>query len=136
MFHLLLHNAANLEGARLAHNNALRTPMDHGVFVALGSDILPIGPMVGIYAAVTRKGMSGEVYGAEEKLTMEEAIRGYTAYGAHFTWEENFKGTLEPGMIADMVVLSDDLLTIDPEKILDVQVEMTVVDGKVLFERS
>ena len=81
--------AANLEGARLAHNNALRSPMDHGVFMALGSDILPSGPMVGIYAAVTRKGMSGEVYGAEETLTMEEAIRGYTAYGAHFTCEED-----------------------------------------------
>lgn len=92
--------------------------------------------MVGIYAAVTRKGMSGKVYGAEEKLTMEEAIRGYTAYGAHFTWEENVKGTLEPGMLADMIVLSEDLLAIDPENILDVQVEMTVVDGKVLFERS
>ncbi len=128
--------AANLEDARLAHNNALRSPMDHGVFVALGSDILPIGPMVGIYAAVTRKGMSGKVYGAEEKLTMEEAIRGYTAYGAYFTWEEDTKGTLAPGMLADMIVLSEDLLTIDPEKILDVQVEMTVVDGKVLFERN
>ena len=104
--------------------------------IPYGRDILPIGPMVGIYAAVTRKGMSGKVYGGEEKLTMEEAIRGYTAYGAHFTWEEDVKGTLEPGMLADMIVLSEDLLAIDPENILDVQVEMTVVDGKVLFERS
>ena len=128
--------AANLDGARLAHNNALRTPMDHGVFVALGSDILPIGPMVGIYAAVTRKGVSGEVYGAEERITMEEAIQGYTTKGAYFTWEENIKGTLEPGMLADVIVLSDDLLTIDPEKILDVRVEMTVVNGKVLYESN
>ena len=67
---------------------------------------------------------------------MEEAIRGYTAYGAYFTWEEDTKGTLAPGMLADMIVLSEDLLTIDLEKILDVQVEMTVVDGKVLFERN
>ncbi|MGH9337817.1 MAG: amidohydrolase, partial [Vicinamibacteria bacterium] len=126
----------NLEGDHLQHNNALRTPMDHGIFVALGSDILPIGPMVGLYAAVTRKGVSGEVYGAEERITTEEAIRGYTAKGAFLTREENVKGTLEPGKLADIIVLSDDLLAIDPEKILDVEVLMTIVNGKVVYERS
>jgi hypothetical protein len=128
--------AANLEGDRLQHNNPLRTPMKHGIFVALGSDVLPIGPMVGLYAAVTRKGMSGEVYGAEEKITMEEAIRGYTARAAYLTREENVKGTLEPGKLADIIVLSDDLTTIDPEKILDVEVQMTIVGGNVVYERS
>ena len=127
--------AANLDGERLAHNNPLRTPMDHGVFVALGSDILPIGPMVGLYAAVTRKGMSGEVYGAEEALTIEEAIRGYTRNGAFLAFEEATKGTIEPGMLADMVVLSDDLLTIDPERILDVEVEMTILGGRIVVDR-
>jgi predicted amidohydrolase YtcJ len=128
--------AANLDGERLQHNNPLRTPMDHGIFVALGSDILPIGPMVGLYASVTRKGMSGEVYGPAEKITMEEAITGYTAKAAYLTREEDIKGTLEPGKLADIIVLSDDLLTIDPEKILDVQVLMTIVDGRVVYERS
>jgi predicted amidohydrolase YtcJ len=127
--------AANLEGERLAHNNPLRTPMDHGVFVALGSDILPIGPMTGLYAAVTRKGMSGAVHGPEERLTMEEAIRGYTANGAFLTFEEDLKGRLKPGMLADLVVLSDDLLTIDPERIMDVAVDLTVLGGKVVYER-
>lgn len=127
---------ANLDGDRLAHNNPVRLPMDRGIFMALGSDILPIDPRVGLYAAVTRKGMSGEVYGADEALTMAEAIRGYTANAAWLTFEEDTKGTLEPGMLADMVVLAEDLLTIDPERIMDVAVDMTIVGGRVLYERA
>ena len=127
--------AANLDEERLAHSNPLRTPMDHGVFVAIGSDILPIGPMVGLYAAVTRRGMSGAVYGEDEQLTMEEAIRAYTEYGAYLTFEEGLKGTLEPGKLADLVVLSDDLLTIDPEDILDVDVEIVVLGGRIVVDR-
>jgi hypothetical protein len=91
--------------------------------------------MVGLYAAVTRKGVSGEVYGPEEALTIEEAIAGYTRNGAYITFEEDLKGTIEPGKLADMIVLSDDLLTIDPERILDVQVEKTILGGRVVFER-
>jgi predicted amidohydrolase YtcJ len=125
----------NLQEVHAAHNNPLRSPMDHGVFVALSSDILPIGPMVGIYAAVTRKGVSGTVYAPEERLTMQEAIIGYTRNGAYISFEEDIKGTIEPGKLADMIVLSDDLLTIDPERILDVTVEKTIVGGRVLFER-
>ncbi|HBD99981.1 MAG TPA: hydrolase [Gemmatimonadetes bacterium] len=127
--------AANLDGERLAHNNPLKIPMDYGIFMAISSDILPIGPMVGLYAAVTRKGMSGEVYGPDERLTIEEAIRGYTRNAAWLTFEEDTKGTLEPGMLADMVVLSEDLLTIDPERIMGVEVDMTIVGGQVLYER-
>jgi predicted amidohydrolase YtcJ len=118
-----------------AHNNPLRSPMDHGVFVALSSDILPIGPMVGLYASVTRKGQSGAVYGPDEAISIEEAIIGYTRNGAHITFEEDIKGSIEPGKLADMVVLSDDLLTIDPERILDVKVEQTILGGRVVFER-
>ncbi len=127
---------AYLDGDRLDHNNPVRTPMDHGIFVALGSDILPIDPLVGLYATVTRKGMSGAVYGPAEALSVEEAIRGYTARGAWLTFEESTKGTLEPGMLADMVVLSEDLLSIDPEGIMDVHVDMTIVGGAVLYERA
>jgi len=125
----------NLQEEHAAHNNPLRSPMDHGVFVALSSDLLPIGPMVGIYAAVTRKGASGAVFAPKERLTMDEAIVGYTRNGAYITFEEDIKGTLEPGMLADMIVLSDDLLAIDPERILDVVVEKTIVSGRVVFER-
>ena len=122
-----------LDGDRLQHNNPLRTPMDHGVHVAISSDILPIGPMVGIYAAVTRKGMSGNVYGADEALTVMEALRGYTLYGAYLTFEEDEKGSLEPGKLADMIVLDQDILTIDPDHIMDIRVEQTWLGGKLVY---
>jgi predicted amidohydrolase YtcJ len=125
----------NLDGWRLQHNNPLRSPMDHGITVAISSDILPIGPMVGIYAAVTRKGMTGNVYGQEEAITREEAIRAYTASGAFLNFEEDMKGSLQSGKFADMIVLSDDILTVDEEKIMDILVEQTYVDGKLVYSR-
>ena len=128
--------ATYLEGWRLQHNNPIRSPMDHGITVAISSDILPIGPMVGLYAAVTRKGMTGTVYGPDEAITMEEAIRGYTLTGAYLNFEEDIKGSLEPGKLADMIVLSEDLLTIDPDRIMEVEVEQTYVDGKLVFDRD
>jgi hypothetical protein len=127
--------AENLDGWRLQHNNPLRSPMDHGITVAISSDILPIGPLVGLYAAVTRKGMSGQVYGPDEAITMEEAIRGYTILGAYLNREEAVKGSLEPGKFADMIVLSDDLLTIDPEQIMDVAIEQTWVNGELVYQQ-
>ena len=127
--------AANLDGWRLDHNNPLRSPMDHGITVAISSDILPIGPMVGLYAAVTRKGMSGQVYGPDETITIKEAIRAYTLTGAYLNFEEEVKGSLEPGKFADMIVLSNDILTIDPERIMDIEVEQTYVNGKLVYEK-
>jgi predicted amidohydrolase YtcJ len=126
----------NLDGYRLEHNNPLRTPLNHGIFMALSADVLPIGPMVGLYAAVTRKGMSGSVFAPDERLTMAEAIRGYTRNGAWLTFDEKIKGTLEPGKLADMAVLAEDVLTIDPERLKDVKVDMTVVGGTVVYERK
>ena len=128
--------AENLDGWRLQHNNPLRSPMDHGITVAISSDILPIGPMVGIYAATTRKGMTGTVYGPDEIISREEAIRAYTATGAFLNREEDLKGSLEPGKFADMIVLSDDILTVPEDQIMDIEVEQTYVDGKLVFNRE
>jgi predicted amidohydrolase YtcJ len=126
-----------LEGNRLATNNALTTPIKkYGLFMAFGSDNLPIGPMVGLYAAVTRKGESGKVYGAGEAVSIKDAITMYTRSGAFLTREEKIKGTLEVGKLADMIVLPADLLSISPDKILDMKVDMTIVGGKVLYERA
>ena len=125
-----------LGGERLRHNNPLRTPMSHGVHVAISSDILPIGPMVGIYAAVTRKGMSGEVHGPEEALSVMEAIRAYTLFAAFLTFDDHRLGSIEPGKLADLVVLDRDILTTDPAEILDTQVEQTWLGGRLVYERA
>ena len=106
-----------LEGQRLASNNA-------------------IGPMVGLYAAVTRKGESGKVYGPEEAVGIKEAITMYTRNGAFLTREEKLKGTLEPGKLADMIVLPDDPLSMPADKLLGLKVDMTIVGGRILYERT
>ena len=127
---------AALEGERLATNNSIATPIRHGIYMAFGSDNLPIGPMVGLYAAVTRKGESGKVYGPQEAVSMKEAITMYTRNGAYLTREENIKGSLEPGKLADMIVLPEDPLGVAPEKLLSLNVDMTIVGGRVLYDRA
>jgi predicted amidohydrolase YtcJ len=104
--------------------------------MAFGSDNLPIGPFVGLYAAVTRKGESGKAYGPEEAVSMKDAIKMYTRNGAFLTREEKIKGTLEPGKLADMIVLPEDLLAVPPEKLLAMKVDMTIVGGRILYDRN
>lgn len=124
-----------LDDWRLAHNNAVATPVKKfGLFMAFGSDNLPVGPLVGLYAAITRKGPSGVVHGAEEAVSRAEAIRMYTANGAYLSWEESQKGTLEPGKLADMIVLPFDPLTAPPEALLKGKVDMTFVGGKLVYD--
>jgi predicted amidohydrolase YtcJ len=126
-----------LEGNRLATNNSISTPVKkYGLFMAFGSDNLPIGPFVGLYAAVTRKGESGKAYGAEEAVSMREALTMYTRNGAFLTREEKIKGTLEAGKLADMIVLPEDLLNVPPDKLLSMKVDMTIVGGRILYERN
>ncbi len=128
---------ANLDDWRLEHNNSVATPeKKFGLFVAFGSDNLPINPAIGLYAAITRKGSSGQVHGAEEAVSREEAIRMYTAAGPYLSWEEKTKGTIEPGKYADMVVLPIDPMTAPPEAILAMKVDMTFLGGKLVYDRS
>jgi hypothetical protein len=93
--------------------------------------------MLGLYAAVTRKTLSGQPEGGwfpQEKITIEEAIRAYTLNTAYAGFEEDIKGSLEVGKLADFVILSDNLLTMDPDGIKDVAILMTVVGGRLVYE--
>jgi predicted amidohydrolase YtcJ len=127
--------AAYLDAPELASNNPLRSPMRHGIHLAISSDILPIGPMTGLYAAVTRKGMSGAVHGAEEALTIREALNAYTQKGAWLTFEERQKGTLEAGKLADFIVLSADPVGINPDLLMEVRVDETWLGGVQVWSR-
>ncbi len=136
----------NLEGRydqtmddwRVLHNNSVKTPAKKfGILVTFGSDNLPVDPRVGLYFAVTRRGPDGVVHGFnEEAVSREDAIRMYTANGPYLSWEENIKGTLEPGKLADFVVLDRDPLTIPEEQLLTMQVHATYMGGKLEYQRK
>jgi predicted amidohydrolase YtcJ len=117
------------------------TMMAHGVHVPFGTDwpVEPVNPYLGLYAAVTRQSVEGEPAGGwwpEERLSIEDAIRNYTAESAYASFEEGEKGQVAAGMLADLVVHSRDLLTIAPREILQTEADITVFDGKVVYERK
>lgn len=125
-----------LDGERLDRINPVATPISYGVNVVMSSDNLPIGPMVGLYAAVTRKGMAGHQFAKAEAITREEAIRLYTAKAAALTWDEARKGSIEPGKFADFIVLDRDPLTVPAEQLLQTRVDLTFVGGKLVWDRQ
>ncbi len=126
-----------LDDWRLTHNNPVATPTrKFGIFMTFGSDNLPIDPRVGLYFAVTRRGPDGVQHGfKEEAVSREEAIRMYTANGPYLSWEEKMKGTIEPGKLADMIVLDRDPLTVPEDQLLATNVDQTYLGGKLVYER-
>jgi predicted amidohydrolase YtcJ len=125
-----------LDGARLETNNAVRTPLNHGIRVALSSDALPVGPFTGIQAAVTRAGASGRVFGPAERISALDALRAYAVTGAWLTHEEGLKGTLEPGKLADFIVLSQNPLEAGEDRILATRVLETWLGGERVWSTS
>lgn len=124
---------------RLKFTHAYRTFLDDGVTVAFGTDwpVAPLNPLLGIYAAVTRRTVdekNPDGWIPEQKISVEEAIRCYTLNSAYASFEEKIKGSIEPGKLADLIVLSDDILTIDPVKIKDVKIEMTIFNGEIIYQ--
>ena len=95
----------------------------------------PINPFLNMYIMVTRKDPSGNVYGAAEAVTREQALRLYSSAASRYTFDEERKGTLEPGKLADIVVLSADYTAVPEEQIKDIKADMTLVGGKVVFQR-
>ncbi len=125
---------------RIKTTYAFRSLLDAGARLALGSDwsVAPATPLEGIYAAVTRRTLDDrnpDGWVPEQKITVEEALRGYTLDAAYASFEEDVKGSLEPGKLADFVILDRDLTTIPPEEIRDARVDLTVVGGSVVYER-
>jgi len=123
---------------------AFRRLWDAGAIISFGSDSpgtnasrYYLNPMLGIYSAVSRKTLSGSPESGwfpSERLTVEEAIRAYTFNTAYASFEDDIKGSLEVGKLADLVVLSDNLLQISPAKIKDVYVKSTIVGGKIVYQ--
>ncbi len=117
---------------------AFRIFLDSGVKMCFGSDwtVAPINPLLGIYAAVTRRTIDGanpNGWYPEQKISVKEAIECYTINNAFAAFEEKEKGSISIGKLADFVVLSDDILAIDPVKIESTKVEMTILGGKIIY---
>jgi predicted amidohydrolase YtcJ len=109
----------------------LKTLLKEGILVVGGSDcpMEPLSPLLGIQAAVTRE------FFPEERISVDQALSIYTIDAAFSSGEENVKGSLEEGKLADIVVLSHDPLTVSSNKIGDIKVEMTIVGGKIVFSK-
>jgi len=126
---------------RVKGTYAFRALLDSGAVLAFGSDwdVAPMVPLMGIYAAATRRTLDGkhpDGWVPEQKITVAEAIRAYTMGSAYASFDEKIKGSIEPGKLADMVVVSEDILSIPAVEIEKARVETTVFDGKVIYRRS
>ena len=121
----------------------IKTAMKMGIISCAHSDcpvcmpndpVWPSNPLWGMWCAVNRKTRSGIDIGPQEKLAPMEALRAYTINGAYASFEENIKGSIEPGKLADMVVLSENPLEFDPWEIRNIKVEKTIIGGEIVYE--
>lgn len=123
---------------RIKTSYAFRSLIDSGAVLAFGSDwtVAPLNPLLGIYAAVTRRTLDGKNpngWVPEQKISVEEAVRAYTVGSAYAEFAEKEKGRIAPGMLADMVLLSEDIFRIDPVEIEKTRVLLTIVDGRIVY---
>jgi len=118
---------------------AFRSLLDSGATLAFGTDwtVAPLNPLLTVYAAVTRRTIDGKNpkgWIPEQKISVEETVRAYTVGSAYAEFQENVKGTITAGKLADLVLLSRDIFKIDPKEIENVKVVMTIVDGRAVYE--
>ncbi len=131
---------------RMAHFLPLRSLFDAGVIVAGGSDHMvrfdsrqstnPYHPFLGMWMAITRQTMDGSVINPEQRLMRLEALRMWTLDGAYLSFEEKSKGSIEPGKLADLIVISKDFLSCPEDEIKNIETLLTVVDGKVVYHNE
>jgi predicted amidohydrolase YtcJ len=124
---------------RIKTTYAFRTFLDRGVRLAFGTDwsVAPLDPMQGLYAAVTRATLDGknpDGWVPEQKISLKEALEAYTLGSAYAEFQEKEKGSITPGKLADLVILSDDIFAIDPKTIKNVTVRVTIAGGRVVYE--
>lgn len=121
---------------RAGRCSPIRDWLAHGLVVAGGTDshVGPYQPLLAIWGTVTRQTKAAGVLGPEQRLSREDALRVYTTNTAYMSFEEHLKGSIEPGKLADLVVLSDDVLTCPEDEIEDLKVLMTVVGGRIVHE--
>jgi len=134
--------AERVIGARRSETTyAFRTLAEVGAVMAFGSDwfVAPPTPLEGLFAAVTRRTLDGKHPGGwvpQQKISVDEALTAYTRGAAHAAFSEDSQGTLEPGKLADLVVLDRDLFEIPPEQLAEAEVVLTMVGGRIMYERS
>jgi predicted amidohydrolase YtcJ len=126
---------------RASRTYAFRTFHNHGVRLALGTDwdVAPLNPLLTVYAAVTRATLDGKNHNGwfpEQKLTVPETVEAYTMGSAYAEFQESEKGSITPGKLADLVLLSNDIFLIAPENIRDVKVLKTIVGGKIIWDAA
>jgi predicted amidohydrolase YtcJ len=126
---------------RVKTTYAFRSLLDAGAVLAFGSDwfVAPINPLAGIYAAVTRRTLDGKNpngWVPQQKISVAEAVHAYTVGSAYASLEDGVKGSIEAGKLADLAVLSDDIFHMNPVEIENSRVNITIFDGKVIFERK
>jgi predicted amidohydrolase YtcJ len=124
-------------GERSKYTFAIRSLLDSGAKVVLNTDypVVSLNPFLEIYRAVTRVVGEGELFNGEEAITLAETLRAYTSTAAYGVFRENELGTLEEGKLADLIVIDCDLFNVPTERIKDAKVELTIMDGKVVFEK-
>jgi hypothetical protein len=125
----------NIGATRSRHAWAFRSLQEAGAVLAFASDwnVAEMDPLVGIYTALTREGLDGEPPGGwipEQAISLEAALRAYTIQGAYANFVEGNRGSIEAGKYADLIVLSDDLFALPPEKVKEARVLLTLVGGE------
>jgi len=121
----------------MKHCMAYRSFFDNGIRVAAGSDFSPgpFAPLMGIQGMVTRTGWNGETWGANQRISVDQALQVNTINGAYNSHEEGIKGSITGGKLADFVVLADDPHTIDKGKIKDLEIVQTVAGGATVYQK-